>query len=135
MNETDLTTLLRENADFSRVSTAALAALIECGERHHLQPGEELIRQGESGQRIWILITGELEALVDDDIVNRVTSAGEVVGQISAVSFSPATATVRMAGAGECLAVSHGDLHAVMEKYPDLAEAFLRSMVKYLGRR
>lgn len=135
MTETELTTLLRENADFSRVSDAALAALIQSGERRITDPGEELIRQGESGERIWVLIAGELEALVDGDVVNRLGTAGEVVGQISAVSFTPATATVRMAGPGECLAVSHGALHAVMEKHPDLAEAFLRSMAKYLGRR
>ncbi len=135
MTETELTTLLRENADFSRVSDAALAALIQSGERRVTDPGEELIRQGESGQRIWVLIAGELEALVDGEVVNRLSATGEVVGQISAVSFTPATATVRMAGPGECLVVSHGALHAVMEKYPDLAEAFLRSMAKYLGRR
>jgi CRP-like cAMP-binding protein len=135
MNESELTSLLRENAEFSRVTDPALAALIHSGEMHDLDAGEELIRQGESGQRIWVLIEGELEALVDGEIVNRVTRAGEVVGQISAVSFTPATATVRMADAGKCLAVSHGDLHGVMEKYPDLAEAFLRSMAKYLGRR
>jgi len=135
MNETELITLLRENADFSRVTDPALATLIQAGEMHALEAGEELIRQGESGQRIWILIEGELEALVDGEIVNRVTSAGEVVGQISAVSFTPATATVRMAGPGKALSVSHGDLHEAMEQNPDLAEAFLRSMAKYLGRR
>lgn len=135
MTETELTTLLRENADFSRVSDVALAALIRSGERHTIDSGEELIRQGESGQRIWVLIAGELEALVDGEIVNRMTSVGEIVGQISAVSFTTATATVRMVGLGECLAVSHSDLHTVMEKHPDLAEAFLRSMAKYLGRR
>ena len=67
MTETELTTLLRENADFSRVSDAALAALIQSGERRITDPGEELIRQGESGERIWVLIAGELEALVDTD--------------------------------------------------------------------
>jgi len=135
MNETELTSLLRENAEFSRVTDPALAALIRTGAMHALDAGEELIRQGESGQRIWVLIEGELEALVDGVTVNRVTRAGEVVGQISAVSFTPATATVRMTAAGKCLAVSHGDLHGVMEKHPDLAEAILRSMAKYLGRR
>jgi CRP-like cAMP-binding protein len=135
MNETELTSLLRENAEFSRVTDPALAALIRTGAMHALDAGEELIRQGESGQRIWVLIEGELEAFVDGVTVNRVTRAGEVVGQISAVSFTPATATVRMTGAGKCLAVSHGDLHGVMEKHPDLAEALLRSMAKYLGRR
>jgi CRP-like cAMP-binding protein len=135
MNDTELTSHLRENAEFSRVSDAALAALIQSGERHTFEAGEDLIRQGESGQRIWVLITGELEAFVDGATVNRVTTAGEVVGQISAVSFTPATATVRMVTPGECLAVSHRDLHEAMERHPDLAEAFLRSMAKYLGRR
>ena len=135
MNKTMLSAALRENADFYGVSDTALAALIQSGEHYDLAAGEELIRQGESGQRIWILIEGELEALVDGEIVNRVSSAGEVVGQISAVSFTLATATVRMATAGKALSVPHGDLHDAIENHPDLAEAFLRSMAKYLRRR
>jgi len=135
MNETELTALLRQNTDFSHVAPAALAKLIQSGERHDLGAGVELIRQGETGQRIWILISGAFEALVDGEIVNRVTSSGEVVGQISAVSATPATATIRVTTAGECLSVTHHDLHEAMEKHPDLAEALLRSMAKYLGRR
>ena len=135
MNESDLIKILKENADFSRVTEASLAALIRSGEMHDFEAGNELIRERESGQRIWILVEGELEALVDGELLNRISAPGEVVGQISAVSLTRATATVRIVVAGRALCVSHRALHEAMEKFPDLAEAMLRSMAKYLGRR
>lgn len=135
MNEADLIKLLKENTDFARVAESALGALIQSAEMHEFEAGAELIREREAGQRIWILIEGELEALVGGEIVNRISKGGEVVGQISAVSLTPATATVRITMAGRGLSVSHRALHEVMERFPDLAEAVLRSMAKYLDRR
>ena len=135
MNEAELIKILKGNADFARVTESSLAALIQTGEMYVFEAGSELIRERESGQRIWILIEGELEALVEGQLLNRMSAPGEVVGQISAVSLTRATATVRIVVAGRGLCVSHRALHEVMEKFPDLAEAMLRSMAKYLGRR
>ena len=95
--------------------------------------GTEIVRQGEASRQIWILLAGELEILVDGAEVNRVSRPGEVVGQISAVSMIPATATVRVAKPTSCLAVPHQSLHRLFGTYPDLATALLRSMAKYLG--
>jgi CRP-like cAMP-binding protein len=135
MNESDLISLLKSNPDFARVSERSLGELIRAGEIQSLKADAIIIREREAGQPFWMLIEGTLEALVEGDVVNHLSTAGEVVGQISAVSFTPATATVRMASDGSCLSVSHKALHEVMEKNPDLAEALLRSMAKYLGRR
>lgn len=135
MNEADLITLLQGNPDFARVTETSLAALISSGEIQEVDGGVEIIREKEAGQRIWVLIEGELEVLVNGELVNRISSPGEVVGQISAVSLTAATATVRMAKAGKCLAISHRALHEVMKGSPQLAESILRSMAKYLERR
>ncbi len=135
MNEAELITLLKGNPDFARVTETSLAALIASGEIQEVEEGVEIIREKQAGQRIWVLIEGELEVLVHGALVNRISSPGEVVGQISAVSLTPATATVRMARAGRCLSISHGALHEVMKSSPQLAESILRSMAKYLERR
>lgn len=135
MNEVDLISLLKNNPDFALVSENSLRELILTGEIQALASGCIIIQERESGQPIWMLIEGTLDALIDGELVNHLITPGEVVGQISAVSFTPATATVRMASDGRCLSVSHQSLHGVMEKHPDLAEALLRSMAKYLGRK
>ncbi|MCB1203974.1 MAG: cyclic nucleotide-binding domain-containing protein [Verrucomicrobiae bacterium] len=132
MNETELTTVLRESPDFARVGDEALAELVRSGVVRETAVGTEIIRQGETSPQIWILVDGEFEILIDAELANRVSRPGEVVGQISAVSLVPATATVKTAAPSRCLSVSHQSLHQLFGRYPDLAEAMLRSMAKYL---
>ncbi len=135
MTEAELIEILRGSADFARVSEASLAGLVRAGVLRELAPDSEIIRQGETSPQVWVLIEGELEIRIDGEAVNRVTRPGEVVGQISAVSFVPATATVRVVGAAKCLSVPHQSLHALLGAHSDLAEALLRSMAKYLGAK
>ena len=135
MNETALTEVLRSSADFSSVSERSLGELARSGTVREPVVGSEIVKQGEPSQQLWILLTGELEILIDGDSINRIDRPGDVVGQISAVSMIPATATVRVASPSTCLCVPHRTLHQLFGGYPDLAEALLRSMAKYLGAR
>jgi CRP-like cAMP-binding protein len=135
MNETALIEVLRSSADFSSVSERSLGELARSGTVREPVVGSEIVKQGEPSQQLWILLTGELEILIDGDSINRIDRPGDVVGQISAVSMIPATATVRVASPSTCLCVAHRTLHQLFGGYPDLAEALLRSMAKYLGAR
>lgn len=135
MNETALIEILRGSADFSSVSERSLGELARTGTVREPVVGSEIVKQGEPSQQLWILLTGELEILIDGDSINRINRPGDVVGQISAVSMIPATATVRVATPSTCLCVPHRALHQLFGAYPDLAEALLRSMAKYLGAR
>jgi CRP-like cAMP-binding protein len=135
MNETALIEVLRSSADFSSVSERSLGELARSGTVREPVVGSEIVKQGEPSQQLWILLTGELEILIDGDSINRIDRPGDVVGQISAVSMVPATATVRIASPSTCLCVPHRTLHLLFGGYPDLAEALLRSMAKYLGAR
>lgn len=135
MTEAELIEILRGGADFSGVSSASLAALVRAGVAREPADGSEIVREGETTQQVWIHLDGILEVFVGGELVNRIDRAGEVVGQISAVSFVPATATVRVAGRAKCLSVSNRSLHGLFAAHPGLAEAVLRSMAKYLGGR
>jgi CRP-like cAMP-binding protein len=135
MNEPDLISLLKASADFARVGERSLGELVRAGVVREPAAGSDIIRQGEASPQIWILLNGELEVIIDGAEANRLTRPGELVGQISAVSLIPATATVRVAAPSTCLSVSHQSLHQLFGAYPDLAEALLRSMAKYLGAK
>ncbi len=133
MNESDLVRILQGTADFAGVGAGALTGLIGAGSVVEPAVGSDIIRQGEPGRHVWILIEGELDILVHGAPVNHLSRPGEVVGQISAVSFIPATATVRIAAPSKCLSIPQPSLHGLFAAHPDLAEALLRSMTKYLG--
>ncbi len=135
MKEPDLIELFKGSADFARVSERSLGELVRAGVVCEPAVGSDIIRQGEASPQIWVLLLGELEVIIDGSEANRISRPGEVVGQISAVSLIPATATVRVAAPSTCLVVSHQLLHQLFGAYPDLAEALLRSMAKYLGTK
>lgn len=135
MEPDEILKLLSANSSFQGVPDSALSALVEVGTIVELEDGAELMVQGKTGQSIWLLLNGELEVKVDSDVVNRVSTAGELIGEISAVSMTPATATVSASGPVVALEVPPKALHSVMEDSTDLAKSMVKSMLKYLGRR
>lgn len=135
MEYTELVSLLGKNDAFEMAPPEALEKLVEAAELTELADAHNLIHQGKTGESIWLLIDGALDVLVGDEIVNHIADRGEVVGEISAVSLTPATATVRSKGAVTALKIPQEALHEVMKTSPQLASSMLRSMAKYLGRR
>lgn len=135
MNTAGLTELFSKCDVFSTLPQEALENLINQGTLHHLEPGAILIHEGKTGEGIWGLVTGDFDVYIDGQVINRVTAPGEVVGEISAVSHTPATATVKAATEASALGIPHDKLHEAMKESPALAEALIRSMTRYLGRR
>jgi len=135
MDREELIALLGRNEAFASAPGSTLAGLVDAGEIRSVDAGTELTRQGEAGESLWMLLEGEMEILVDGACVNRLSSPGEVLGEISAVSLTPATATVRSVGTASVLRIPHGPLHRVVESSPELAASVLRSMTKYLSRQ
>lgn len=135
MQHAELVTLLGQNEAFETAPATALDTLVAAAEVCTLEDSTPLIQQGKTGESIWMLLAGELDVLVDGDRVNHITGKGEVVGEISAVSQTPATATVLCKGPVQALRIPQTALHEVMKTSPQLAGSMLRSMAKYLGRR
>ncbi|MEM1443938.1 MAG: cyclic nucleotide-binding domain-containing protein [Verrucomicrobiota bacterium] len=135
MDKAELINLLGQNEAFDTAPPEALDSLVEAAALETLPDSSPMIQQGRSGESIWMLLEGELDILVDGEQVNHIAEKGEVVGEISAVSQTAATATVQSKGEVTALAIPQEALHEVMSTSPQLAASMLRSMAKYLGRR
>lgn len=134
MERDALIELLKQHEAFGAAPKEALDELVDSGGIREVEAETTLLNQGASGESIWVLLSGTLEVHVNDQLVNTITNKGEVFGEISAVSLTPATATVKTADDCSVFCIPHGELHRVMKSSPDLAAAMLRSMAKYLGR-
>ena len=133
MERDQLINLLKKNEAFGAAPTDAIENLVDAGEIRSIEAGTALLHQGATGESIWMLLSGTLEVLVNNQIVKTIHTPGEVFGEISAVSLTPATATVQTADHCSTFCIPHGELHRVMKTSPDLAAAMLRSMAKNLG--
>jgi MFS family permease len=87
-----------------------------------LKAGEELFRQGDIGDRYYIVADGVVEILVDGQVV-RETGPGGYFGEIALLRDIPRTATVRAKNDVELLALDRDDFIAAVTGHAASAEA------------
>ncbi|MEO0415271.1 MAG: cyclic nucleotide-binding domain-containing protein [Verrucomicrobiota bacterium] len=129
----DILDLLRGIDALSGASEADLQELVVGAEKLQMAGGEDLFREGSESSHVYILLSGELSVTEGDGPVKAVLKeAGTLLGEISAVSFGKATATVKADSEIQVIAISRELFHQVMGRSPQLASSVLRSMTKYL---
>ncbi len=101
----------------------------------NVKSGEILFREGDPGENMYIVVSGDLEILMAPDtdnelILNRVPQ-GEYIGEMSLVTGAPRTASVRAHGDVVLLSMSRAQLLDLLHKHPQLAS----TMVSVLSHR
>jgi MFS family permease len=87
-----------------------------------LRAGEEIFRQGDIGDRFYIVADGEVEIVQDEQVVN-VTGPGSYFGEIALLRDVPRTATVRARTDVELFALDRDDFIAAVTGHAASAEA------------
>jgi sigma-B regulation protein RsbU (phosphoserine phosphatase) len=100
-----------------------------------LRSGEILFREGDAGEHMYIVVSGDLEILMAPDtdnelILNRVPQ-GEYIGEMSLITGAPRTASVRAHGDVVLLSMSRSQLMELLQDHPQLAS----TMVHVLSHR
>lgn len=94
-------------------------------------PGERVIVEGESSSEIFILLRGELTVWRGRSELGKVSSHGDVIGELAAFTRRPRAATVVAATHTELLVVSV-DLKSLSQRLPDALEKIdMAIMVRY----
>ena len=60
----------------------------------HLTPGDTVVREGEVGAGLWILVSGTLKVIKSGTEINTISRAGAAIGEISLLLDAPYSATV-----------------------------------------
>jgi CRP/FNR family cyclic AMP-dependent transcriptional regulator len=105
-------------------------------DRHHLErlgmlteevdvpAGKVLIRQGEVGDDLMVLVTGKVGVERDGARINEL-GPGDFFGEIALIDHGPRTATVTAESPSRLLVVNHRDFHALMDEFPAVAATVL----------
>ncbi len=100
-----------------------------------LQAGDTVVHQGEEGNSLFVVCEGALEVAIQRDgrrqVVNRLV-AGEVFGEMSALTGQPRSATVMAETDSVVFEISHLHLQEVLLRRPDLAESLAGLMERRL---
>ena len=116
------------------------AAIRAHGELRHFRPSETVIAEGEVDRALYIVVEGELEAVVVEGKrgkSRRVSSieAGMVLGEVSFFDGRPRSAAVRAVTDATLLRLSKGGFDVLAAKEPALGRNILFDIGRTLAAR
>jgi signal transduction histidine kinase len=136
-----LVTYLRRLTLFEGLVRGDFAQLLEGSAQHRLAPGEVLMRQGEPGQSLFVIIRGEFEVARTQDGLESVVAVrvpGDVVGEMALLELDPAdavrSATVRAVEEAEVLEIGRGAFEELLRCSPTAARAIVATYADRLRR-
>lgn len=92
--------------------------------------GEYILRKGDPGRSLFILISGKVGVLDDDGMVIANMTRGDVFGEMSLLSGDPVGASIRAVESAAVLRINGEDFHETLHKFPELQRSFTRLLVR-----
>jgi CRP-like cAMP-binding protein len=127
---------LRDSELFENQSAEVIRAVLSQGQLLEFGPGQVVFRQGEEGDRLFVVKSGVLEVVAtptdgSEPTVVAYLGTGEVIGELALLTGSPRSATVRSPEHAVLFAVDK----AVFLDLMDVLPAFSRSLCVVLAKR
>lgn len=105
-----------------------------CVRTHAYTRGAVILQKGEVGQKLFMVLEGEVEIIGEQGIRIAVLGDGEVFGDMSLISGGPVTATVRVLEPLRVLVINGGDFRELAGRYPSFQTYFARLLAKRLAQ-
>jgi CRP-like cAMP-binding protein len=111
--------LIRHLPLFELCSKRDLRRIASLADERRVEPGTQLIREGEPGTEFYVVVEGEVDVRRGGRRIARL-GAGSFVGEIALLSRSPRTATVVAATRLRVLAITGRDFVELLDTLPEL---------------
>lgn len=111
--------LIRSVPLFQGLGRRELAAIAQLVDEVEVPAGRVLMRQGETGNEMFVIATGKVSIERDGRHVRDV-GPGTSVGDMSLLSEGPRTATVTTVEPCRLLVAGHREFHSLMDAYPSV---------------
>jgi ABC-type multidrug transport system fused ATPase/permease subunit len=115
---------------FADLPEEAIAAIAAQTRPEVCDPGQDVVRQGEPGDRMYLVDDGQLDVLVAGPAGERRVSSlgpGDFFGEMALVDRAPRNATVRAATPCRLFALTAADLRALLERHPSIRSEIERT--------
>lgn len=122
---------LRQVPLFAELSDAEADELWASAEQLTAAPGEVVIREGDAGASLLIILSGALEITKWDgnhEITLATRRAGEYIGEMSLIEQAPRSASARAVEPTRLAAIGADDFGLLLARRPQAATTLLRTM-------
>jgi putative ABC transport system ATP-binding protein len=126
---------LKQSEAFSHLSTNTLTHIAEAMETESHRSGDAIIREGEEGDKFYLIKTGEVDVILHRGTTDEATAAtlqkGQCFGEASLLTGAPRNATVVARQDVELYTLNKPDFQAAIA----LSEPFRKELEKILFQR
>ncbi|MBN8579977.1 MAG: cyclic nucleotide-binding domain-containing protein [Anaerolineae bacterium] len=126
--------VLKSLSMFAETPDEALAELADLLQEIVVQPGDVIVREGETGDSLYIIVDGKVEVVDDNRILNQL-EARAVFGELSMLDSSPRTATVRALEETSLLRLDQVSFYEIMSDYVEVAMGTIQLLTRNLRAR
>ncbi|MGM0589563.1 MAG: DUF5995 family protein [Bacteroidota bacterium] len=117
---------------FNEIPAEDLTSIAKVAQEHAFSPQEALIEQGTPGKNLYIITEGQVEVVKDDSVVTTL-SEGDVLGEISLLTESSASADCLAETKVSTLQINQDDfLDFLYEGYPEIALGLIKVLIHRL---
>ncbi len=123
---------------FAGLRPAQARIVVLMGQLKHFDPGETIIRRGEQGDEMYVILNGRTEVWAGTDHERRRVGGhkrGDVFGEMGLVRHSERSADVVAVDAVEVLAVDERFLRRIQLRYPRIASKVFLNLTRILSDR
>src|SRR4051794_12153750 len=108
--------------------------MAERASRVRLAAGEWLFRAGERADSLYVVASGRVEAVLDDEehTVVRTLARGDVIGELALLTGAPRAASVRARRDAELVRLASDEMAALLREQPEAALALTRALSQQL---
>lgn len=128
---------LQRTPMFQGVNPSRLRLLAFMGEDRTFKDGEFVVRQGESSDSAYLILSGRAEVIVEyDGRASTVAQLGEseVFGEMAMLCETPRTASIRASGELRTLLFEREGMLRLLREFPEMAIEMSRSLAQRLER-
>jgi CRP/FNR family cyclic AMP-dependent transcriptional regulator len=118
---------------FAACGPRDLARIAKLVDEVDVPDGHVIMRQGEPGTEMFIVVSGKASAVRDGNQINEFGPGG-VFGEMSLIAEGPRTATVTADGPLRALVVAHREFHSLMEDHPKFRMRVLEGLAHKVRR-
>ncbi len=116
---------------FTGLGTRELRRVGQLTDIIDLPAGRVLMRQGEWGREMMVLLEGRLKVERDGQVVDEVGPGG-VVGEMALLAEGPRNATVTLLTEARLLVVGNREFHALMDEIPSVRSQVYEGLARRL---
>lgn len=124
--------MLRNFSMFESLSEIDIREIVSLLRVIKVRMGDTIIKKGEPGKNLFIIVSGKVEVLGDDNICIAHLEKGDVFGEMSLLSGEPVGASIRVIEPGTILYIKGRDFRNMLNKYPSLHLYFARILARRL---